>query len=67
MTTEIEGQVGPIKGVYKIKGTAPIVIESCKHLIIFKEKTLRKDRLVIVHGKGNGDNKISEYTIGEDK
>ncbi len=67
MTIEIKVQVGPIKGTYKKQGDIPTIIMPCQHLVIIKEKILRKDRLTVVHGQANGENKISKNIAGESK
>lgn len=66
MSSEFEGRVGPVSGKYKRTGIVPHVIEPCHHLV-YREKALRKDRLLIVHGQADGENKITEHAVGEDK
>lgn len=61
---EIRGRFGVIEGTYKTETSAPLVSKPCEHLTIVKERALRQDVLVIVHGKANGESSVTEHRIG---
>ena len=67
MSREIQGKLGVIEGVYKTTTSAPLVAKPCEHVIIQKGRTLRKDIVVIIHGKDDGESSITEHVIGSDE
>lgn len=59
MIKEFRGKVGPIEGSYKKETQSPIVINSCQHIVVLKERRIHSDRLIMVHGGIDGSNRIS--------
>lgn len=64
MSKEVNGGIGVIKGHYKKEASAPLIINSCQHAIIKKDRRIHRDILVVIHGKDNGESHITEHEIG---
>ena len=61
---EIRGRFGLIEGTYKKETAAPVVSKPCEHVLLVKERAFKKDILVIMHGKADGEASITEHVIG---
>ena len=64
MSREIRGKFGVIGGTYKKEVSAPVVSKPCEHVTMRKERALRQDIVVIIHGKANGESSVTEHLIG---
>lgn len=61
---EIRGKFGVIEGTYKKESPAPLVSKPCEYVSIIKERALKKDIVVVIHGKANGEASITEHLVG---
>ena len=66
MSTEIRGRFGPMEGTYKKESVLPIILKPCEHAVIKEERIIRHNKIIIVHGKNNGESSITEQDIGAD-
>lgn len=64
MDMEIRGRFGLIEGAYKTETAAPLVAKPCEHVLLMKGRALKKDILVIMHGKADGEATVTEHLIG---
>lgn len=60
MTDEVEFSTFPLSGKFKRKPILSFETEPCKHNVIYKERLLRKDKVVIFHGYPDGTYKLSK-------
>lgn len=64
MSKEVRGKFGSIEGVYKKETTGPIILKPCEHLVHIKERSMKPDIIVRIHGKDNGETSMKEHEIG---
>ena len=41
-----------------------MVSKPCEYVSIIKERALKKDIVVVIHGKANGEASITEHLVG---
>lgn len=64
MSREIRGKFGVFEGTYKTEVSAPVVSKPCEHVTMRKERALRQDVVVVIHGKANGESSVTEHLVG---
>ena len=64
MNMEIRGKFGLIEGAYRKETASPLISKPCEHVSLIKGRAFKKDILVIMHGKANGEPSVTEHLIG---
>jgi len=64
MSKEVRGRFGPIEGTYKKEAAGPMILKPCQHLVYPKERSMKSDIMIMIHGKDSGETSVKEHEIG---
>ncbi|CAI9831394.1 hypothetical protein IBTHAUMO2_240112 [Nitrosopumilaceae archaeon] len=62
---EISGEIDGVGGSFKKSGYHSHEVAPCKHLVIYKERLVRKDKIILIHGNDDGVVSVTSEVVDQ--